>query len=52
MTREDVLRLGAELGIDAIGVTRAEAYVDGVWWAIDSTRLAPMSRHPHPRLME
>jgi len=28
MTREDVLRLGAELGIDAVGVTRAEAYVD------------------------
>jgi len=28
MTREDVLRLGSELGIDALGVTRAEAYVD------------------------
>ncbi len=28
MTREDVLRLGTELGIDALGVTRAEAYVD------------------------
>ena len=28
MTREDVLQLGAELGIDALGVTRAEAYVD------------------------
>jgi epoxyqueuosine reductase len=27
MTLEDVLRLGAELGIDALGVTRAEAYV-------------------------
>jgi epoxyqueuosine reductase len=28
MTRDEVLRLGAELGIDALGVTRAEAYVD------------------------
>jgi epoxyqueuosine reductase len=27
MTPDDVLRLGAELGIDALGVTRAEAYV-------------------------
>src|SRR2546423_9378096 len=28
MTRDEVIRLGAELGIDALGVTRAEAYVD------------------------
>ena len=28
MTTDDVRRLGDELGIDAIGVTRAEAYVD------------------------
>src|SRR5882762_480598 len=27
MTRDEVIRLGAELGIDALGVTRAEAYV-------------------------
>ena len=28
MTGEDVRRLGEELGLDAVGVTRAEAYLD------------------------
>jgi epoxyqueuosine reductase len=28
MTAEDIRRLGAELGLDAVGVARAEAYVD------------------------
>ena len=28
MTGEDVRRLGVELGLDAVGVTRAEAYLD------------------------
>src|SRR3978361_2319196 len=28
MTTADVLRLGAELGLDAVGVTRAEAYAE------------------------
>jgi epoxyqueuosine reductase len=28
MTTDDICRLGAELGLDAVGVTRAEAYVE------------------------